>query len=321
MGPDGTIVVVIEDDKSPPEICAVVTNGERKPLTELGKEFVERYELPRIELVHWRSDDLEIEGTLTFPPGYQEDKPLPLVVQIHGGPKAISQNILRGYHQHPVWAAEGYLVFQPNFRGSAGYGNEFAVANRRDLGGGDFRDIMAGVDHLVSRGLADEQRMAIMGGSYGGYMTNWAIGQTDRFAAAISQFGMFSLITSTANSELARWEVEYLGAPYWEDPGSLSQVLSVHLSGSDQRLYSLFMAKSMRILSSATPRRCTTHFVVRRAATKNHRMRNASLFAQPIVRLFPKISDAPVAEEFRCDTFGCRFVSNMLGAVFTKLSV
>src|SRR5207248_6311727 len=103
----------------------------------------------------------------------------PLLVMVHGGPKGHSTNSLRGYHMPAVWASEGYVVFRPNFRGSEGYGNSFAVANRRDLGGGDYRDIMEGVDHLIDLGLADPERIGIMGGSYGGYMTNWAIGQSD----------------------------------------------------------------------------------------------------------------------------------------------
>jgi dienelactone hydrolase len=117
-----------------------------------------------------------------------------------------------------VWAAEGYAVLQPNYRGSSGYGNAFAVAIRRDLGGGDFRDILAGIDALAERGIVDPQRVGIMGASYGGYLANWAACTSDRFAAAISMFGVFNLITSTGSSDIARWERDYLGAYYWEDP-------------------------------------------------------------------------------------------------------
>jgi dipeptidyl aminopeptidase/acylaminoacyl peptidase len=217
-GESGAVVAIAEDDRSVPEVYLFEQDGERRALTEFGKDFLERYELPRIEVVRWQSDGGEIEGLLVYPSNYEEGRRYPLIAQIHGGPKGHAQNTLRSYYQHPVWAAEGYVILQPNFRGSAGYGNAFATANRRDLGGGDFRDIMAGVDHVIELGIADPERMGIMGGSYGGYMANWAIGHTDRFAAAISKFGMFSLITSTANSELSRWELEYLGAPYWEDP-------------------------------------------------------------------------------------------------------
>lgn len=218
VGANGVIAAVVEDDKTVPELYVLQPDGERRALTELNKRFHEQFLLPRQEVIRWKSEEWEIEGVLVYPPDYPSGAPLPLIVQVHGGPKAHVTNTLRSYYQHVVWAAEGYLVLQPNFRGSAGYGNAFAVANRRDIGGGDYRDIMAGVDYLIEQGLADPQRMGIMGGSYGGFMTNWAISQTDRFAAAISEFGMFSLITSTANSEIARWELEYLGANYWEEP-------------------------------------------------------------------------------------------------------
>jgi dipeptidyl aminopeptidase/acylaminoacyl peptidase len=213
-----TLVAILEDNQSPPELYVIDPNGSRRALTELSKQFVEQYALPRQEVIRWQTDGGEIEGVLTYPRDHAPDQPAPLVVQVHGGPKGRSSNTLRSYNMHAVWASEGYMVFRPNFRGSEGYGNAFAIANRRDLGGGDFRDIMAGVDHLLEQGLVDPAHMGIMGGSYGGYMTNWAIGHTDRFAAAISQFGIFNLVTDYSNSELSRWDPEYMGALYWEDP-------------------------------------------------------------------------------------------------------
>jgi len=230
VGAGGAVVATLEDDTTPPELYALEPGGEKCALTELNKAFRERYALPRQEVVRWKSDEWEIEGILVHPPECplrtdpshpitrSPNYPLPLVVQVHGGPKGRIANTLRSYYLHAVWASEGYLVLLPNFRGSEGYGNAFAIANRRDLGGGDFRDILAGVDYLIERGLADPNRLGIMGGSYGGYMTNWAIGQTDRFAAAISQFGIFNLITDFSNSEISRWDPDYLGAYYWEDP-------------------------------------------------------------------------------------------------------
>ncbi len=218
-GPEQVMVVVAEDAQSLPELYLVEPDGSRHALTELNANFGEQYHLPRQEVVRWSSaDGMQIEGLVLFPPGYEPGTRLPLVVQVHGGPKGRVTNTLRGYHMPAVYAAEGYLVFRPNFRGSEGYGNAFAVANRRDLGGGDFRDIMTGVEYLVDLGLADAERMGIMGGSYGGYMTNWAIGQTDRFKAAVSEFGIFNLVTDFSNSEISRWDPDYMGAYYWEDP-------------------------------------------------------------------------------------------------------
>jgi dipeptidyl aminopeptidase/acylaminoacyl peptidase len=223
--PEGLVVAaVVEDDRTPPELY-VVESGGKRALTELNKEFTERYALPRQEVIRWQTDGGEIEGIVVHPvegreqpPGQDNPQSNPLVIQVHGGPKGHAMQTLRSYGQHAVWAAEGYRVLMPNFRGSEGYGHAFAVANRRDLGGGDFRDIMAGVDVMVERGWADPARIGIMGGSYGGFMTNWAIGHSDRFAAAISMFGIFSLVTDFSNSVLSRWDPEYMGAFYWEDP-------------------------------------------------------------------------------------------------------
>jgi len=117
-----------------------------------------------------------------------------------------------------VWASEGYIVLRPNYRGSEGYGDTFAVANKRDLGGKDFSDLISGMEWAIASGLADPERIGILGGSYGGFLVNWAIGHTDRFKAAISMFGIFQLQTDYSNSRLSRWEHDYTGAYYWEDP-------------------------------------------------------------------------------------------------------
>ena len=214
----GPVVAVLEDDRSLPELYLLLQDGERKALTELNLGFSEKYEIPRQEVVRWQSDEWTVEGVLVHPPAIGEG-PHPLVVQVHGGPHAAATNTLWSYYQHTAWAAAGYLVFMPNYRGSEGYGNAFAVANRRDLGGGDFRDVMSGIDALVEQGLADAERIGIMGGSYGGYMANWAVGMSERFRAAVSMFGVFSLISDYSNSEISRWETDYMGAHYWDDPG------------------------------------------------------------------------------------------------------
>ncbi len=215
----GALAFVQETASALPEIVLRTAAGEVHPLTRLNAEFTETYRLPRQEVVTWTSfDGTEIEGVLTYPLDYEEGKRAPLIVQIHGGPKARATNTLQAYGMPSVWSAEGYAVLQPNYRGSEGYGNAFAVANRRDLGGGDFADIMAGVDWCIAQGIADPEQLGVLGGSYGGFLTNWAIGHTDRFRAAISLFGIFHLQTDFGNSELSRWDTDYLGATYWEDP-------------------------------------------------------------------------------------------------------
>ncbi len=208
-----------ENEKELPEVFLRDAKGVSHQLTRLNSSFAKSYRLPRQEIVRWKSDDaLEIEGLLTYPVDWKEGERYPLILQVHGGPNSRCANTLRDYYQHPVWASEGYLVLRPNFRGSEGYGKDFSVANRRDFGGGDYRDIITGADWCIAQGLADANRIGIMGGSYGGYMTNWAISQTDRFKAAISLFGIFTLQTDFSNSASSRWELDYLGATWWDDP-------------------------------------------------------------------------------------------------------
>jgi acetyl esterase/lipase len=186
-------------------------------ITDLNPDWRETGLCPQ-RSYRWTCDGGEVEGLLVLPSDAPEGRPSPLVVYVHGGPHSVVQNTLKHGACLQWLARMGYAVLAPNYRGSAGYGAAFSVANRKDLGGGDYRDILAGVDSLVADGIADPERLAIMGGSYGGYMTNWAISQTDRFRAAVSMFGIFNWITDFSNSEVSNFEPDYFGGYYWEDP-------------------------------------------------------------------------------------------------------
>lgn len=145
---------------------------------------MEDFELARAELLTWEgADGWEIEGILTYPLEYEAGREYPMILQVHGGPHG---RYSKGFNTSAqIWAARGYAVLQGNPRGSSGRTLEFSNANVMDWGGKDFQDIMAGVDHVIDMGIADPDRLAIMGGSYGGFMTFWAVTQTDRFKAAI----------------------------------------------------------------------------------------------------------------------------------------
>ncbi|HZS59945.1 MAG TPA: S9 family peptidase [Gemmatimonadaceae bacterium] len=156
--------------------------------------------LGQTEVVTYKNDGLELQGILIKPVGYQPGQRYPLLVEAHGGPTGAT---LDGFQNNQVWAGRGWAVFMPNPRGSEGFGESFMRANILDLGGGDFRDIMAGVDLLVKRGLADSTRMAFEGWSYGGYMTAWVVGHTGRFKAARMGAGMSDLQSMYGTSEIA----------------------------------------------------------------------------------------------------------------------
>ncbi len=266
----GNIALFYENHTQLPEVY-LWAEGEMKPLTQFHKEFSSTYRIPRHEVVQWHSEDgSRVEGVYLYPLDITEGDPAPLVVQIHGGPKGRVTRSLRSYYMSSVWASEGYGVLLPNFRGSEGYGNAFAIANWRDIGGGDFADIMSGVDFCIAKGLVNPKQLGIMGGSYGGFMTNWAIGHTDRFRAAISMFGIFHLQTDYSNSDFPHWDKDYLGGWYWEDPdiyrklspGSYVaniQTPTLILHGDDDN--NTFISNSKEMYQALRHRGVTTQFV------------------------------------------------------------
>lgn len=183
------------------------------------------FEIGRGEAVKWKSskDGREIEGIIVYPLGYDSTKRYPLITSIHGGPEGAYQlSFMSGYGEFPhVYAAHGYISFFPNFRGSSNYGAEFASANVGDLGGGDYQDVISGVDYLIGRGIADPDRLAVKGYSYGGYLSGWIIGHTDRFKAAVFGAGLSNAISyySTGDIQYQR-ETLHQGTP-WRDNQNL----------------------------------------------------------------------------------------------------
>ena len=194
--------------------------GESRRLTTMNPQ-AESFRSGRVETIKWKSskDGREIEGILVYPINYEAGKRYPLITSIHGGPEGAYQlSFMASYGEFPhIYAARGYASFFPNFRGSSNYGYEFASANVGDLGGGDYQDIMSGVDYLIERGIADAARLAIKGYSYGGYMSGWIIGHTDRFKAAVFGAGLSNAISyySQADIQFSR-ETLHQGTP-WRD--------------------------------------------------------------------------------------------------------
>jgi dipeptidyl aminopeptidase/acylaminoacyl peptidase len=172
---------------------------------------------------------MEIEAALLKPLGYDDKSKLPLIVLIHGGPTGAWRDSIETWGQ--LLVARGYAVFYPNIRGSSGYGQKFIESNRGDWGGGDYRDVMDGVDDLIARGIADPEKLAIGGWSYGGYMSEWAITQTTRFKAAVSGAGLSNLISEYGTEEGPSYDEWFYGVPYEPDKvaGFLNSSPFVHL--------------------------------------------------------------------------------------------
>jgi dipeptidyl aminopeptidase/acylaminoacyl peptidase len=165
------------------------------------------------EVFRYKSfDGFEIEGALIKPPGFVAGKRVPLIVLVHGGPTSLWQDSIESWGQ--LLAARGFAIFYPNIRGSAGYGQNFIEMNRSDWGGGDFKDVMAGVDYLIAQTIADPQRLGIGGWSYGGYMSEWAVTQTDRFKAAVSGAGLANLASEFGTEGGSSYDQWFFGVPY-----------------------------------------------------------------------------------------------------------
>ena len=175
--------------------------------------------LGKTEAVRWKSKDgLEVEGLLTYPANYEAGKKYPLILNIHGGPTGVfTESFIGRGSPYPlaVFAARGYAVLRPNPRGSSGYGRTFRFANYNDWGGRDYEDDQAGVDHVISLGVADPERLAIMGWSYGGFMTSWTITQTHRFKAAAVGAGVTDLWSFTGTSDIPGFLPDYFGGEPW----------------------------------------------------------------------------------------------------------
>lgn len=193
----------------------------QRHLLPAGNTFLKDRLLGEQSTITWKNEGFTIEGVLTVPSAEVAKPPYKLFLYPHGGPHSRST---RGFDfTVQVFAAQGYAVLQPNFRGSSGYGQKFIDADRNDLGGGDFRDCMSGIDHLIDKGLADKGRLFIYGVSYGGYMTSWSVTQTDRFRAAVAQNAVTDLTMMWALSDLQSWtEWEFAGRP-WEVPEKMRQ--------------------------------------------------------------------------------------------------
>jgi len=199
----------------------VYTSGAGHPwrtLTDLSAEL-EAFAINPQTAFRWTSRDerYRLQGLVVLPHNSGHD-PLPLIVSIHGGPAGHTDIALEQFNLFQAWASRGFAVFSPNYRGSEGYSAAFQVANYKDLGGGDYQDIISGVKELIRRGIAHPDSLVIMGSSYGGYMTNWVITQTNMFKVAVSRYGIFDLKSDFLNSIYAQWELDYLGKPYWNDP-------------------------------------------------------------------------------------------------------
>ena len=179
-----------------------IATGERKALTTFNKEFEKEVGLIQPETIVYKgAKDWDVHGWLMKPSGFVEGEKYPLIVDIHGGPHAMFANTF--FHEMQLLAAQGYGVLYVNPRGSHGYSQLFVDDVRGDYGGGDYEDIMAGVDHVIAEHTwIDENRLGVTGGSYGGFMTNWIVGHNNRFKAAVTQRSISNWVSFLGVSDI-----------------------------------------------------------------------------------------------------------------------
>ncbi|MFQ5789889.1 MAG: S9 family peptidase, partial [Acidobacteriota bacterium] len=221
------IAYTATDSTHPKELYSSRIDGsDQKKLSGFNDAFIQEVNLSPAERIRYPSKDAtEIEGWVILPPGYDPAKRYPLILSIHGGPHGAYGN--RFSPRFQLWAANDYVVLYTNPRGSSGYGEDFLYATWGGWGILDTEDVMAGVDYVLKQYSIDEARLGVTGYSYGGFLTNWIIGQSSRFVAAVSGAGISNWISDYGTADIPRTkESEFYGPPWETKSGELLKKLS-----------------------------------------------------------------------------------------------
>ena len=250
-GAGGTPVVITSTLTDPPDLYRVGDGGTLERLTKANPQ-VDTWKLPSIEIVQWTSPDgTTVEGILELPPGHsRDDGPLPLIVELHGGPTDATRYQLQYWiYGRTLLPANGYALLSPNYRGSTGYGDRFLVdlvGRENDI---DVQDILSGVDAMIERGIADPERLGVMGWSNGGFLTNCLITSTRRFKAASSGAGVIDQVLQWGVEDTPGHVINYMngklpwagadtyreGSPLYR-LGEVQTPTLIHVGGDDPRV-------------------------------------------------------------------------------------
>lgn len=226
--PGGGVVAAASTSEAPTNLWVVDGDGGVRQLTHHNEELLGALRLGRVVQESTTGPDgTQVDAFYTFPPDAVDGEPLPTILWIHGGP--MGQDDWGWDGQQQLFAAHGYLVVQPNYRGSHGYGQEFALGLWQDWGGPERVDSIAAVDHAIERGWADPERLGVGGWSYGGITTNAIITNTDRFKAAIAGASAALWVAAYGHDQYQRWYEQELGLPWenrelWERLSTYNQV-------------------------------------------------------------------------------------------------
>jgi dipeptidyl aminopeptidase/acylaminoacyl peptidase len=211
-----TTALIRHSFDQPPEVWAGAV-GKWKKITHLNSKL--RPSWGKVKDLHWKSDEFTVQGWLLYPAQYDPKRRYPMVVSVHGGPASAKRpGWPSPFFDAALFSSQGYFVFYPNPRGSYGQGEAFTRANVKDFGHGDLRDILKGVDEVVKTLPVDSNRLGLMGWSYGGYMTMWAVTQTNRFRTAVAGAGVANWQSYYGQNGIDQWLIPYFGASVYDDP-------------------------------------------------------------------------------------------------------
>lgn len=227
--PDGQTIAFIHENPRIPTEVALLSSRIMVPifLTELNPGTRE-LALGQVEAIRWSSKDgTSIEGLIVYPVGFETGRRYPLITSLHGGPEgACTKGFEANWSTFPqIYAARGYAVFLPNFRGSSNYGAKFAQSNARLAGRIDVEDVLSGIDHLIKTGIADGARLGVVGWSYGGYLSGLLVGQTDRFRVAAWGAGLANAESYWGTADIVAQRERLHGGTPWE-AGKLYETMS-----------------------------------------------------------------------------------------------
>jgi dipeptidyl aminopeptidase/acylaminoacyl peptidase len=227
MTADGKSSALIRHSwQKPPEIWAGRI-GEWKAVTHENNQRKALWGEPKS--LHWTSDGFQVQGWLLYPSGFDPARKYPMVVAVHGGPaSSVKPSWPRPGFNPTLLSQQGYFVLMPNPRGSYGQGEKFAMANVKDFGGGDLRDILAGVDEAVKIAPIDPERVGLTGWSYGGFMTMFAVTQTNRFRAAVAGAGISNWQSYYGENSIDTWMLPYFGASVYDDPAVYAKMSAIN---------------------------------------------------------------------------------------------
>jgi dipeptidyl aminopeptidase/acylaminoacyl peptidase len=213
-----TVAGVLQSFAHPPEVVSISgVPAAVAPVTSRNKGLAPAW--GEAKSFTWKNGEYEVQGWLLYPRDFDPNKKYPMVVNVHGGPSGIALSHWPGSHDFAAGlSAMGYFVLYPNPRGSYGQGEAFTRGNVKDFGYADFKDILGGVDEAIKIAPVDANRLGITGWSYGGYMTMWAVTQTNRFKAAMAGAGLSNWQSYYGENLIDQWMIPFFGKSVYDDP-------------------------------------------------------------------------------------------------------